>query len=339
MYVFNGSPQAVQAANALDLANRANLTHLRDWWFDGLLICTAVVGIGLLMEAPEIIHDMWGISKRKSIELKYWLTPSIDRRERHAQDWMKRLTAAGWVLIVLGVMGEGLSEGFVHKYDTALSILNDAIVSEAQKESAHAEATAKGFDAQIAKSNAAAKSAEATARGFEAQIAGAQRDASESKKEAEAERLERTKLEAAVAPRSLSLDQQKRIANACRAFQRHGVLIRSYGMDGEAAALGGQIIATLRAANLVVVDGRGSITVSGGFDTGVHIRGPATENWFADTLGQALSVIGDLKVAVNDPEPSMGAIIGGGGQAFTPGSIFLTLTVGVKPLPIIPPAK
>src|SRR4029077_3005695 len=106
---------------AQTLATKAQLKHLRDWNFDCLLGCTAVVGVGLFMEAPEIAHDMWGLFRRKSIALKYWLTPSMDRNEYHLPNWMKALSAVGWVVIVLGVGGEGVFEAYVAKYDAALS--------------------------------------------------------------------------------------------------------------------------------------------------------------------------------------------------------------------------
>lgn len=135
MFLFHGSPELVQAAQALDLAKMADLKKLRDWYFDCLLVCTGLVGIGLLMEAPEIWHDVREAIGRKSRELKYWLAPSIDRKEYPTPSArVKVLAAVGWVLIVLGVMGEGVSEGFVHKYDTALSTLNDTLIAETQRE-------------------------------------------------------------------------------------------------------------------------------------------------------------------------------------------------------------
>jgi len=188
MYLSPGSPELAQAAHALELATRDHLKSLRDENFHWLLVCTFAVGAGLLMELPEIVHDMCEIYGRKSRELKYWLTPSMDRREYPRRDWVKKWAAIGWVLIVLGVLGEGWFEERVSKYDTALSNMTDAVVAKAQEESANAEATAKGFDAKISESNAKAASAEATA---------------------EAERLARVKIEAAVAFRSLD-EQQKR---------------------------------------------------------------------------------------------------------------------------------
>jgi hypothetical protein len=210
MYSLQGSPLVGQA---IGLATKANLQHWRDIYFDCLLACTGIVGLGLLMEVLEIKHDVLEAVGRKSRELKYRLALPIDRREYpEASPLAKVLSTVGWVLIVVGVTGEGVFEGFVSKYDAALSRVTDTVVAEAQRESANAEATAKGFDAQIAESDAKAKSAEATAKQFEAQIAGAQRDAAESKKEAEAERLARVKLQEELQPRRLTDEQRKKFA-------------------------------------------------------------------------------------------------------------------------------
>jgi hypothetical protein len=180
-------------------------------------------------------------------------------------------------------------------------------------------------------------SSEATAlrKANDEAVAGLNVEAARLTEMAEAERLERIKLEAAVAPRSLSLDQQRRIASACEKFRGHGVLVSSYGMDGEAAALAMQIISALRVAKIVVADARSSITVAGGFEDGVHVRGPDAEQDFISSLGTALSSMGKLKVSVNDPQPRLGAAMGGGGQSFPPGTVFVTVMVGVKPVPIL----
>ena len=162
------------------------------------------------------------------------------------------------------------------------------------------------------------------------------RETGQLRKDAEGLKAENLRLEAIIAPRSLSLDQQKKIADVCRTFRGHAVLVNSYAIDGEAFALGGQIIAILHAANIAVADGRASFMVTGGFDVGVHIRGPGTESEFASTLKQSLSLIGKLEVSpFNDPAPNIGGGVGGGGQAFNPGVVFITVTVGVRPLPVL----
>lgn len=203
-----GSPELLQA----------QLKVLRDQNFNRLLVCTFMVGIGLLMELPEIIHDMCEIYGRRSRELKYWLSLPIDRREYPASDWVKKWAAFGWLLIVLGVMGEGWFEARVSKYDSALSQITDRVVAEARKESLQAEATAKGFDAQIAL---------------------AQKDAADSKKEAESERLERVKLQEKLAARRLSGKQISDLAKSLKLLNQGHVpiAIMSEAFDNEAADL------------------------------------------------------------------------------------------------------
>jgi hypothetical protein len=207
--------------------------------------------------------------------------------------------------------------------------LAESHLAQAQADAESARALAKGYEAQIADSNARVKKAEA-------QVASANATAEQARSMAEAERLERVRLEAVVAPRSLSLEQQRRIAAACSPFIGHRVVVESYGLDGEAAGLGAQIIALLRpvlgAAN--VLDSRASSMVSGGFELGVHVRGPASENDFVGALRAALSSIGQLQTFSNDARPQIGTMMGGGGRTFTSGD-FVTVMVGVKPVPTL----
>jgi hypothetical protein len=206
----------------------------------------------------------------------------------------------------------------------------------------------------IANLNFRASKAEQTAAGAneragdaEKKAADANERASENEKEAanlrniaEAERLERLKLEAAVAPRTLTLDQQQAIGSALKEFRGHNVEVVSYGTDGEASVLGRQLIAALRATHITVLDARASMMVTGQFDIGIHVRGPAQEAQFASAIATAFSSKGRLAVATpNDPQPRMGAMMGGGGQAFIAGTVFVTITVGIKPVPALPPPK
>jgi hypothetical protein len=153
---------------------------------------------------------------------------------------------------------------------------------------------------------------------------------------AESERLLRIRLEASIAPRSLTLDQQKQIAAALQKFKGHGVLVSSYAMDGESALLGSQLIAALRAAKIVVANGLSGGSVSGRFETDVHVRSPQSENGFAAALADTLTHIGGLKVVLNDPQPRFGAAMVGGVESFPAGTIFVTVMVGVKSVPILP---
>ena len=239
-----GSPELLEA----------HLKGLRDWNFHWLLACTFMVGIGLLMELPEIVHDMCEIYGRKSRELKYWLATPLDRREYHTRDWVKKWSALGWVLIVLGVMGEGWFESQVSKYDSALSNLTTAAVAEAQKESSQAEAIAKGFDKQIAESNAKAASAEATA---------------------EAERLARTKIEAAVAWRSLDDKQKQDIGAALASFSpKAGASIWYDSSSTEAQMFADDIAEALRSGRIQTTNVGGMMSMAeGGKWNGPIVRG------------------------------------------------------------------
>lgn len=136
MHPFRELLNLALIAQPFDLSSKVELRNLRDLYFGCLLVCTGLVGIGLLMEAAEIWYDVRETIGHKSREHTYWLTPSIDRKEYKTPDFVKLLSAVGCVLIVLGVIGEGVFEGFVSKYDGALATLNDTVIAQTQKETA-----------------------------------------------------------------------------------------------------------------------------------------------------------------------------------------------------------
>ena len=78
-------------------------------------------------------------------------------------------------------------------------------------------------------------------------------------------------------------------------------------------------------AGEIVADNRSSILVTGGFEGGIHVRGPDTEQDFVSSLGNALSLVGKLQVNLNAPHVERGAVMGGGGQSFQPEQ-FLSLS-------------
>jgi hypothetical protein len=238
--------------------------------------------------------------------IEYWLEfPEAIRELRDAWSWKPLCVVLGGIFITVGVAGEFVVQYFASAKESSLRIANDAISSDLRS-----------------------KASEAIER-----AAKLEKDAAQLKKDAEQERLERVKLEAIVAPRSLSLSQQQAIADTCEGG--HNIVVSSYGTDGEAAALGAQLIGVLRSAHNSVADARGSIVTSGEFDSGIHLRGPEIERIFISCIGNALSSAGKLKVLMNDPRPKMGAAISGGGQGFRAGVAFVDLMVGVKPLPVL----
>src|ERR1700732_229944 len=99
-------------AGTIDDLMRADLQSWRDWWFGWLLVSTATVGLGLALEGPELWFEIRDISRRRRDRRRFFVTWPTD-----PPDWMKLLAFAGWILIVLGVVGEGAIEGVVYQAD------------------------------------------------------------------------------------------------------------------------------------------------------------------------------------------------------------------------------
>jgi hypothetical protein len=310
----------------------------------GILTSLSKSAISTALHVSEVVLLVFGVLLTAGLIGEY-----VERWKKWAKLFL--------MLVIIGVAGELIADGGIFLFSRQLETIAELQIAGLNKQAGDAwnaaesaKATAKGFESQIADANARAKSAEAQVASAnaasrdavakvstaEARIAEATARAAEAGQKAEAERLERLKLEAIVAPRSLSLDQQHEIAEACRKFHGHGVLVFSYGQDGEAAALGGQIISALQSVHIVVADARSSAVITGGFETGVHVSGPKVEHEFVSVLGDALSRIGKLKAGgvVGNGRP--GSALSGGGEGFPAGTTFVTVTVGVKPVPVLP---
>ncbi len=327
------SPELIRR---LDELVRNNDQSLRDWFFGGLIVFTVVVGAGVFLEFAEHLPI-----RTTRFNADGWLVV------RHGvAQWKKRAEWISTIVVLIGLAGEGLFEGLTSRADNILQTFNEVLVenaqlqaSEADERAASAESTAKGFDAKISASNAEAEQANALAKMYESQIADstarvkeADARAAEARSMAEAERVERLRLQSIVAPRSLSLEQQDHVANLSRAFIGHRVIVLSYGLDLEGAAIGAQIINTLRRVlgHDNVLDGRASFVVSGGFDLGIHLRGPESERAFITALSLALP---GLVTGINDQPPRFSTQMGGvpGFPANTPA---VTIMIGVKPVPL-----
>lgn len=174
------------------------------------------------------------------------------------------------------------------------------------------------------------------------QIEVAKELASEANATAENERLERVKLEALIAPRRLTLDQQKRIGRVCPGISGKAIIVRSYQLDSEAFVLGDQISSALQGSGFNVTPQLGFVQSSGRPDVGVQVRGPVEESELTQCLAIALRTIGDLEVTVNGPRHRRDSLIGGGNLLLNQDETMLpagplpegtpvTLMIGVKP--------
>ena len=185
----------------------AGFEAYRNSCFNWLLAATGLVVVGLVMEGPELWHEITSIVSHWRFTRRF----HFSLPESHVPNWAKLAAFVGWLFIIAGVAGEYVADSFVSRADGYVQTFDEILLTEARKESAHAETTAKGFDAQIAESKAKAKSAEATAKQFEATIAEAKRDAADSKQEAESERLARVQLQKELEPRRLTGKQKEQL--------------------------------------------------------------------------------------------------------------------------------
>jgi hypothetical protein len=307
----------------LDELVRKDFQHLRDFYFACLLISSGIVAIGVLMEGPEAFHEVWDEIRERRRKQNTQQSDGPVREPGESFSLIKLLSLVGWLLVVVGVVGEGVCEGLVSQADGLLQTLNDTLLVSASDRASNAEVTAKAFEFEIA---------DAVAR-------------------AEEERHETERLRTLVAPRSLDLDEQRRIVDSLRKFIGHpAVVVTSYGLDGEAAALGTQIISVINIATGVMpIDQRANFISTGGFEVGIQIRGPNSESGFMEVLTTGLTSIGHLKeVRVNGPSirPMLAGPVTVGGPATMSGGVStiaanipaagpVSIMIAVKPLPVI----
>jgi hypothetical protein len=148
---------------------------------------------------------------------------------------------------------------------------------------------------------------------------------------AEAEHLERVRLEAIVAPRTISVAEQRTIAITLSRFAGMRVSVTTYSLDGEGAVLGQQIIAALQVASIDIDNRTASMMPLGGFAFGVHVTG--ARNDLVVALRDALSTVGHLAVAPPNTPAAGGAAMGTGPENPVPTNA--DILIGIKPVPII----
>ncbi|HEX4156028.1 MAG TPA: hypothetical protein VHY48_10475 [Acidobacteriaceae bacterium] len=113
-----------------DLQNLGWLGHSFLWW---LIASSIVVAIGVILEGPEIVHELTPIVRR-------WLKRPPKRRHPRmcVQDVIKFAGFAGWLIVIAGVVGEGIFEGLDNRAQGMLQTFNGAVLATSQEESAYA---------------------------------------------------------------------------------------------------------------------------------------------------------------------------------------------------------
>lgn len=140
---------------------RSDLEHWSDWWFTFLKRSTALVVIGIVCEGPEVYHagvavmkgwSRW-ISHRwnnhiRRVHFGGWdaICPELrtlsPREHAHPANWIAFVGLLGWILVVVGVAGEGVAEYALSDAENNLRVFNNATLAETQRSAMSAAAAA-----------------------------------------------------------------------------------------------------------------------------------------------------------------------------------------------------
>jgi hypothetical protein len=134
-----GPPPTILAPDTLrgvDDLVRANLEVLGELWFNRLLISTALVFVGLVLEFPEIWHD----TVQAFRDIIHSCKPVKPLSPR-----LKLFGMVGWVLIVVGVGGEYVAETIVSRADGLVRKFDEILLADAQTRTSSANERASGL--------------------------------------------------------------------------------------------------------------------------------------------------------------------------------------------------
>ena len=161
----------------------------------------------------------------------------------------------------------------------------------------------------------------------EARIAALNQDAAALRKEAEAEKLARVKLEKEIAPRTLDDPTRKKIGDELSKFAKHfsgrKVKVSSYSADAEGIVFSLEILDVMTKAGIDTEPLIGRLVPVGLVDLGVKITGPAGDEEFVRSLATAIH--SHLVKEVSDVKAE-----------WDPKYTELTILVGVKPVAGLP---
>jgi hypothetical protein len=221
--------------------------------FNWLLAATGLVIVGLIWEGPELWYEITAIVRHWRFSRKF----HFSLPENPVPPKAKLAAFVGWLFIVVGVAGEYVADSFVSKADGYVLTFDEILLNEAQrgtafarerasaayeraseneKETAETLKQAEQERADAAKSLASAESTRKEVEGFALQIseaneraANATAQAAESNKIAEQEKLARLQLEVRLAPRTLTMAQQKQVTDGFRASGIRDLDVFLYG--------------------------------------------------------------------------------------------------------------
>jgi hypothetical protein len=166
----------------------------------------------------------------------------------------------------------------------------------AQKEAAEAKQLAGGFERDISLANQRAAEAQETAKGFERDIAVTNEKAAEAGKQAEAERLERVRLEAKLLPRRLTGAQIEQLGKRLKLAvgqQSAGIVIISAMADGESSDLADDFDSAFKGGTFNTRRNKSRVTDERGIQIGT-VEGTASSGW----VDEVAKFVGEIGIEV-----------------------------------------
>ncbi|HUL32479.1 MAG TPA: hypothetical protein VL128_01240 [Candidatus Eisenbacteria bacterium] len=129
----------------LDESVRQDLEALRNKYFAYLVAATVAVALGVILEEAE--------------EWLRYVNRLLPLKEITEYRLARKLVKLGWMLIVIGVMGEGVFEVLVSRADALAHAFDEILLMEARKQAGDAATSAKIAREEADASEVAAKSA------------------------------------------------------------------------------------------------------------------------------------------------------------------------------------
>jgi hypothetical protein len=111
----------------IDNAIRHDFRSWSDLYFH-LLICSSIlVGLGVALEGPEVVHEARNIRRTC---------------KREARAWVKLVGLVGWIFVVVGVAGEGIFEAALSIADDQIQTFDEILLTAAQRDAGNASLSA-----------------------------------------------------------------------------------------------------------------------------------------------------------------------------------------------------
>lgn len=199
LFTFVAPPSRV--IDALDESIRTELQRSSEWYFAGVIVSAIVVAIGVAMEGPEIFHELWP-------NLFSWFTWSSLDKLRRFERRIKIAGLVGWLLVVVGVAGEGVFELVQNRAEGQLQTFNSVLLRDARLTATTAKDAASDAANASTRSRVEAEKAIAASDTAQRKLGNIGRELSSAETKVAALNSEITRVNAAISWRTVTPQQK-----------------------------------------------------------------------------------------------------------------------------------